>query len=295
VVNHSATSFREANAQLPIIRQLSQDLSHNTEHGSKEIREHRREIEEAAPLGPLGVDGGELGELLGAHGLLGLQDLRQRRGGATPSARREEESGAVDGAAVAMLRARRRRALRGKVAVGARGGAGGGYLLDVHEGGKEVVLGADLVEAVAPGPPRSRSSGRRKAASDLFRRWCAPGRVAADGAGGGKTADRPDGPAGSEAVAVRPPRAVSLCVSPRLSRPAHVRERCCWCRQEWWWIDRDTAAGSVFVSRVAFGFLVADMHILNLSYLIIFIYVGKNTSLFSQPYDLKFLQITHVY
>lgn len=112
-----------------------------------------REIEEAAPFGALGVDGGQLGELLGAHGLLGLQDLGQRRRGAgAAAAGGEEEPRAVDGAAVAVLGARRRRALGGAVAVGARGGAGGGDLLDVHEGGEEVVLGADLVEAVAAGP-----------------------------------------------------------------------------------------------------------------------------------------------
>lgn len=47
---------------------------------------------------------------------------------------------------MAVLGARRRRVLGGAV-----GGPGGGDLLDVHEGGEEVVLRADLVEGVAIG------------------------------------------------------------------------------------------------------------------------------------------------
>jgi hypothetical protein len=139
------------------------------ELGSKEISEDRREIEEAAPLCPFGVDSRELGELFRAHGLLCLQDLGQRRSGAGAAAGGEEEPGAVDGAAVAVLGARRRRAVGGAVAVSARGGAGGGDLLDVHEGGEEVVLGADLVEAVAAGPTAAASEVEvfRQAEGDL--------------------------------------------------------------------------------------------------------------------------------
>ena len=128
------------------------------------------EIDEAAPLGTLGVDGGELGQLLGAHGLLGLHDLGQRRGGVLPRAAAdaggEVEARAVDGAAVAVLGARRRGGLGGAVAV-AVGGPRGGDLLDVHEGGEEVVLGADLVEAVAFGAVAATAEVIREAEGDL--------------------------------------------------------------------------------------------------------------------------------
>jgi len=51
---------------------------------------------------------------------------------------------------VVVLGARRRGGLRGAVAVAVEGPRGGD-LLDVHEGGEEVILGADLVEAIAFG------------------------------------------------------------------------------------------------------------------------------------------------
>jgi hypothetical protein len=105
--------------------------------------------EKASPFGALGVDGGELGELLGGHGLLGLHDLAEDPSGAVLRGPRPAGGGphseAVEGGAVAVLGgARRRGGLGGAVAVGA------GDLVHVHEGGEEVVLGADLVEAAAP-------------------------------------------------------------------------------------------------------------------------------------------------
>jgi hypothetical protein len=108
------------------------------------------EGKKASPFGALGVDGGELGELLRGHSLLGLQHLAEDSSGAvllalgpTPATAHAE---AVEGCAVTVLGgARRRGRLRGAIAVGA------GDLVHVHEGGEEVVLGADLVEAT-PAP-----------------------------------------------------------------------------------------------------------------------------------------------
>jgi hypothetical protein len=103
----------------------------------------------ASPFGALGIDGGELGELLGRHGLLGLHHLSEHASTAVLLAARAAGGSphpeAVKGDAVAVLGwARRRGGLGGAVAVGA------GDLVHVHEGGEEVVLGADLVEAAAP-------------------------------------------------------------------------------------------------------------------------------------------------
>jgi hypothetical protein len=105
----------------------------------------------ASPFGALGIDGGELGELLGRHGLLGLHHLSEHASTAvllaTRAAAGSPHAEAVKGDAVAVLGwARRRGGLGGAVAVA----VGAGDLVHVHEGGEEVVLGADLVEAAAP-------------------------------------------------------------------------------------------------------------------------------------------------
>jgi hypothetical protein len=227
------------------------------ERGSKGISDDRREMEEAAPLGPLGVDSGELGELFRAHGLLCLQDLGQRRGGAGAAAGGEEEPGAVDGAAVAVLGARRRRAVGGAVAVSARGGAGGGDLLDVHEGGEEVVLGADLVEAVAAGPTAAASEVEvfRQAEGDLRSGPAVVRPEARSGRGRRREGwRRPPWRigglrllhCGGRALSSRcPARSLSLsaCVSPVVPARARASESgvgaggCVW-KQEWGWIMR---------------------------------------------------------